>query len=229
MNSLNIFLDDITLLDKSLKEVNDNYRSLDPGWYLYRKLCFEKDINKKFEDDFMELVYVTLSAWNMNSRGAKLSDFQKFRESIRSNKESILKLSKYKINNFSETEFDDVVNISEYLFKNLNLVATDKPRLVTFSKTLHFLLPDLVVPIDRTYTLKFFYNNTNVDKDLNLQFQKFSSILNECLKFTSKTRLDLKLNASWNQNIPKIIDNIIIGYSKIKRKEVLETKMIASK
>jgi len=72
MNNLNIFLEENGLLDKSLKEVKDNYRPLDPGWYLYRKICLEKDINKKFEDEFIELVYVTLSAWNMNSRGAKL-------------------------------------------------------------------------------------------------------------------------------------------------------------
>ena len=217
MNSLNIFLEDKLLLDRALSEVKSNYRPLDPGWYLYKKVCSEKDINKKFEDNFIELVYVTLSAWNMNSRGAKLSDFQKFKNSIRINKNLILNLSRYKLNNISEKDFDVTIKTCELLFESLNLVATDKPRLVTFSKTLHFLLPDLIVPIDRTYTLKFFYNNTNFIKDLPNQFKKFSEIFTECSKFAFKAKLESRIDTNWNQNIPKVIDNLIIGYSKINK------------
>lgn len=161
MNKLNIFLDDKNLIDKVLNEVKGNYRPYDPGNYLYREVCKERDINRKFEDRFIELIYVTLSAWNMNSRGAKLSDFEEFRGSIKTNKKHIMDLSGYRIEEIREIEFENIIKILENLFNDLKLVGKnkndkEKPRLVTFSKTMHFLLPDLIVPIDRTYTLIFF-------------------------------------------------------------------------
>ncbi|MDP3765034.1 MAG: hypothetical protein Q8R04_00825 [Nanoarchaeota archaeon] len=225
MNKLNIFVDNKSLIDKALNEVKVNYRPYDPGWYLYLKICKEKDIKNKFKDQFIELIYVTLSAWNMNSRGAKLAKFQEFKKSIIKNKKNIVALSKYRLDKLSNTEYDKVIKILEYLFYNLKLVGynnnkknSEKPRLVTFSKTIHFLLPNLVVPIDRKYTLNFFYNNASINNKLELQFQKFSYIFKECSSFALEVKLNSKVGNSWNQNIPKAIDNIIIGYSKLKGK-----------
>jgi len=220
MGNLNIFLENENLIDMALKEVKINYRPYDPGNYLYREICKEKDINRKFEDKFIELIYVTLSAWNMNSRGAKLSDFEDFKDSLKINKNQVLNLSKYRMEKIQEIEFEMLTKILEHLFNNLKLVGknknnNEKPRLVTFSKTMHFLLPDLIMPIDRKYTLKFFYNNVSINPKLNLQFQKFLHIFKECSNFALKSKLNLKLDDNWNQNVPKIIDNIIIGYSKI--------------
>ena len=222
MNTLNVFLEYKNLIDKALKKVKTNYKPYDPGNYLYRKICKENDINRKFEDKFIELIYVTLSAWNMNSRGAKLSDFEDFKSSIKTNKNQIVNLSKYRIEKIREIEFDMITWRLKHLFDNLKLVGKnknnkEKPRLVTFSKTMHFLLPDLVVPIDRTYTLKFFYGNKSINPKLNLQFQKFLHIFKECSNFASKSKLNSKLDDNWNQNIPKIIDNIIIGYQKLNK------------
>ena len=221
MDNLNIFLENENLMDRALKEVKINYRPYDPGNYLYRKICKENDINRKFEDKFIELIYVTLSAWNMNSRGAKLSDFEEFKSSIKTNKKWIIDLSEYKIEKIREMEFKNIIKILERLFNDLKLVGRnknnkEKPRLVTFSKTMHFLLPNLIMPIDRKYTLNFFYNNTSINPKLHLQFQKFSDIFKECSNFAFKSELDSKLDSNWNQNVPKIIDNIIIGYQKIK-------------
>ena len=221
MDNLNIFLENKNLIDAALKEVKINYRVYDPGNYLYREICKEKNINRKFEDKFIELIYVTLSAWNMNSRGAKLSDFEDFKGSIKINKNQIVNLSKYRIEKIQEIEFEMITKILEHLFYNLKLVGKsknnkEKPRLVTFSKTMHFLLPDLIMPIDRKYTLNFFYNNISVNPKLNLQLQKFLNIFKECSNFALKSKLNSKLDDNWNQNIPKIIDNVIIGYSKIK-------------
>lgn len=219
MGNLNIFLENKNRIGAALKEVKINYRPYDPGNYLYREICKEKDINKKFEDRFIELIYVTLSAWNMNSRGAKLSDFEDFKGSIKTNKNQIVNLSKYRIEKIREIEFEIVTKRLEHLFYKLKLVGKnknnkEKPRLVTFSKTMHFLLPDLVMPIDRKYTLNFFYDNVSINPKLNLQFKKFSHIFKECSSFALKSKLNSKLDNNWNQNIPKIIDNIIIGYSK---------------
>ncbi len=123
----------------------------------------------------MELVYTTLISWNMNGRGAKLNDFDLFKETIRNNKSKINSLMNYKIEKLNEKEKADVLRISEELFNNLELVGKSwtgnkiKSKLVTFSKTLHFLIPDLFVPIDRRYTLDFFYDNKMVPTNSNVK------------------------------------------------------------
>ena len=92
-------------INACLDNVNRVYRPLSPAIYLYNKLItYHGD---KFNRDFIELVYVTLDAWNMNSRGAKLLEFGKFENSILDNKNLLLKLKKFNIRNI-ELAFDDL-------------------------------------------------------------------------------------------------------------------------
>jgi hypothetical protein len=100
----------------------------------------------------------------------------------------------------------------------LKLVANGKPKLVTFSKTLHFFLPDLVVPIDRKYTLQFFYGSTYVPKSDQKQFQRFMEIEQQYLKLQSNIDFSKFIDDKWNLNIPKTLDNLIIGYEKLINK-----------
>lgn len=211
MKTIDIFLQKTSLISKSLDKTKEDYRRLDPGWYLYRELL-KFDNSAKFKDDFIELVYVTLTAWNMNSRGAKLQKYDLFKKSIVDNKNIINQLNDIKLSDISN---QDVQDILEKLFVNLNLVDNLKPRLVTYSKTLHFFLPDLVGPIDRTYTLQYFYNNTYVPKSLENQFKRFIEIQNQYSILSQKISLKEYIDPVWNSTIPKIVDNIIIGYQKL--------------
>jgi hypothetical protein len=200
-----------TLLEKTLKITEKNYRPYDPGWYLY-KLVFEYDKNK-YSHEFIELVYVTLSAWNMNSRGAKLNDFNLFKETIIENKNLLQKLQNKIICDIENIETENILN---ELFFMLKLVYKGKPLLVTFSKCLHFYFPDLLVPIDRTYTCNYFYGNTSVPSTLDGQFKKFIQIEKEFAKFYKKTDLQKYVTKDWNLCKTKIMDNMIIGYIKLR-------------
>jgi len=208
-------------INKSIKKVDKVYRPYDPGWYLYKKVLETENIKDKFTDEFLELIYVTLSAWNMNSRGARLADIDVFKRSLKKHKKPIIALSKYRIEKISN--IDDILVKIEQLFKNLEIVyqddEIDKPRLVTFSKTLHFLIPDLFVPIDRKYTLMFFYGNVSINKNIDKQWEKFEEIFREFHKFSLKvSKMNIKFSTRWVTNIPKIIDNVIIGYQKMLEK-----------
>ena len=197
-----------------LIEYTDRYR-------LYNKLItYHGD---KFNRDFIELVYVTLDAWNMNSRGAKLLEFGKFENSILDNKNLLLKLKKFNIRNI-ELAFDDL----HELFNKLKLVETKAP-LVTFTKTLHFMLPELVVPIDRKYTLSFFgINNYQLNNNSYMVFEGIHRGFCEFANKVAETGNDLiwyannarKGNSAmtWLTSEAKIIDNIVIGYQKLYSK-----------
>jgi hypothetical protein len=97
----------------------------------------------------------------------------------------------------------------------LNLVATGKPILVTASKTLHFFMPNLIVPIDRKYTLNFFNGNESVPTKIEKQFQVFIKIQREFSLFSATHDLTAYKDERWNLTIPKVMDNMIIGFMKL--------------
>jgi hypothetical protein len=213
--NLERFIQNRERIVESLEQTKMFYRQYDPGWYLYRKIVSESEISAKFSKPFIELIYVTLAAWNMNSRGAKLADWDTFRSSIVQHKRLFVELANHRIDRLSEKQLEDLLksNIKK-LFFNLTLVAEAKPRLVTYSKTIHFMLPKLLVPIDRKYTLNYFYKHGNVPRSIERQFELFCEIQMEFRRFCAKVPLGQFRDRIWNANIPKTMDNIIIGYLK---------------
>lgn len=200
-----------------LRKFSGEFRPFSPSQYLYRQVMRDTG-RKKWTIDFAELVYATLDSWNMNHRGAALSCFHVFQKSILQNtvvRNEVDSLSKYRLENLQSTDW--LIEPVRSLFKNLHLVAPGKPKFVTYAKTLHFLLPHLFAPMDRRYTLQYFYNYTSVPKSDELQVQMYCDLLEEFRKFASRHKtkltefLDTK-NMKWNQSVPKIIDNMIIGY-----------------
>lgn len=198
----------------ALKKI-ESYRRYDPGWYLYRQLLKKKRLNDKLSKEGVELIYVTLCAWNMNSRGAKLADLPEFYKSIIRNKIYITPVETIKLSSITRNEFDQILKneLKEFFF-NAELVATNKPRIITYSKALHFLLPNLIVPIDRKYTLQYFYHTAGVPKSIDRQYQKFCDIQQEFRRFSQAVDLSEFIEPVFNPNIPKLIDNMIIGSNK---------------
>lgn len=203
------------LISDLLKYTTENYRPYDPGQYLYN-LITSYEFDEKFSDKFIELVYTTLISWNMNQRGAKLSNYDVFKNSILQNQKTIRLLRDYRIESFHQYEF--IIERLKTLFKNLQLVDHDKPKLVTFSKTMHFFLPHLLMPIDRSYTLQFFYRNTNFEKVHEVQIKIYLEIFDQVYQFATRHDFSSYVDNKWNRNIPKIIDNIIIAYVTKQRK-----------
>lgn len=213
MKNLDVFNNKI-ILEDSLKMTFEEYRVYDPGSYLYGMVI--RYAGDKISSDFILLVYVTLCAWNMNSRGAKLSEYGDFEKSIFEHSDILRKLAKSEIGEINEVS--ETPKLLRELFFNLNLVAKDKPILVTASKTLQFFLPNLVVPIDRKYTLTYFTGHTNIDKRMEKQFDLFIKIQKEFSRFASLHNLEKYKDEKWNLTVPKIMDNMIIGYIKMMGK-----------
>ncbi len=207
-----IKLSDPKVFKKSFEHMQNYYRRYDAASYLYEEIL-KKIKNKPLsdllkEDRFVELIYATLCAFNMNQRAAKLIEFHQFAKEIRSQKNNIENLSNYKLISINKNDADDVLNKIKDLFFNLKIME-GRSQIVGISKTLHFLLPDLIMPIDRKYTLNFFYGNNQYNQERNREFKTFC----EVFKNFHKLVFDLKVTKKkFNQPIPKIIDNAIIGF-----------------
>jgi len=173
----------------------------------------------KFTNEYIKLVYSILIDWNMDQQAARLEKHTVFIKSILENQASIFSLSKYTI----KTLDDKAIETLKDLFKKLNLVRTKSP-LVTFAKTLHFFLPDLIVPIDRRYTCDFFniYPNRKSGSEKEVELMDFINLQKAFCKFSNTFNLSeyIAPSSDWNLNVPKVIDNMIIGHN-YSRKIVL--------
>lgn len=169
-------------------------------------------------DDFCRKLYNTLEAWNMNQRGARLNEFEIVKESVQQHGPYLIDLYENKldsINSFEDKNGQKIMGDLEFVFYHLEIMKS-KRRIVGVSKTMHFLLPDLVMPIDNTYTMPYFYGTNKYNGKAEKEFQTFLDIFTKTHRITK----DLKLTGNdidgekWNTAIPKLIDNAIIGFDK---------------
>lgn len=188
---------------------NFSYRK-GPDLYFYRKtmdLRRRKGLDELFEDNtdrFIELIYATLVAWDMNSRGAKMKYFDDFKSNILANKDGFMQLSSSRLETLSGAKVGDVKMCLSQIYSNMHLMES-AGKLVSNSKVMHFILPDLVMPMDRQNTLNFFFGNTNESGGY------FLRIFGQSHEIAKKIDLRQFLDEEWNLSVPKVIDNAIIS------------------
>ncbi len=86
----------------------------------------------------------------------KLTEYPVFSDAVGALMEPASELSKRRVTDLSEEEAGIVTEQLAALVERPGISASGSP-LVANAKMLHFLLPDLVPPIDRTHTGRFFY------------------------------------------------------------------------
>ncbi|MGA2467185.1 MAG: hypothetical protein ABSH06_22905 [Thermodesulfobacteriota bacterium] len=169
-------------------------------------------------DDFCSKLHSTLEAWDMNKRGAKLNEFEIVKESIRQHEPYLIDLYKNKldsINSLEDKNAQKIIRDLEFVFCHLEIMKS-KRRIVGVSKAMHFLLPDLVMPIDSTYTMPYFYGTNKYNEKAEKEFQTYLDIFTRTHRITKNLKLtnDDVDGEKWNTSIPKLIDNAIIGFDK---------------
>jgi hypothetical protein len=193
----------ISTIKNRISEIDTLYRR-GPSLYFYKRVIQlrqkSENIRAFLNDDYnLEILYATLVSWDMDSRGAKMKDFNDFKKSL------INCLPEFEIIEESK-DLNSLIPVLEKTFKKLHLMK-GKSRLVSNSKILHFLFPNLLMPMDGKNTLDFFYNNTNESFKKYINIIKFSNeIMNESLDW------DSYMHGGWNTTPPKIIDNAIMLY-----------------
>jgi hypothetical protein len=154
-----------TRFDRCLEEFQSRRIFSGPSVYFYEELVrlirgvpSLRDLASS--DRLIELAYATLASWGMHRMGervaTKLTEYPDFRDAVRALIEPAAALSNRRITELSDEDLGIVVGQLTVLVERSGISASGSP-LVANAKILHFLLPDLVPPIDRTYTGRFFY------------------------------------------------------------------------
>jgi hypothetical protein len=162
---------------------------------------------------FLEGVYATLTAWGMlrmGPRGAKMGAFAEMEASFWEQMDQIAKVADLSI---WDVERQDVPDLSKTLWEIIAhlRVGVGKTKIVAGSKALHHLLPDLVPPIDRQYTLRFFYNHKMINQREQVYLQEMYPRFCPIAAFCQED-IRSRLGTGMNTSITKVIDNAIVGY-----------------
>lgn len=213
------------------------------------------DSNEFLELDHRKMIYAVLPAWGMHrmTKTTKIVEFEGvegFEERIKDAKALIepfrnTKLEYvYKSLEKGKEEVERIVSLISHL--QINETGEDdndssrKTFLVSSSKTLHHILPDLIPPIDRAYSLKFMKKKPN-------EFAKYSGIsINQngeeclaklfivkmcefiyatpgrCVKMNKMVKDDKNKNGGrgrFNTSLPKLFDNLIIAFVKMSKEK----------
>jgi len=196
-----------------------------PSLYFHKKVIEvlrTKGISRALKSDqFFEYLYATLASWGLHRMGktnTKLIDYDEFKKVITSQKERFLNLKNKRITEIDSrtSEITEITKELQGLIENLK-VGKGESKIVFSSKTIHHLLPDLVPPIDRQYTLVFFYNSktpSHIDNCFSEIYPYFISIA--CQK---RDNIRQKVGKGFHTSETKVIDNAIVGYvlAKLKR------------
>lgn len=149
-----------------------------------------------------QLLYQTLVEWRMNRRGARLKDLKDFKTTISHMIPQFKDLEQ--LYNTEPFRFDSVRPVLERIYNDMHVMKS-KSKFVSNAKTLHFLFPRMLMPMDRSYTLKYFYGGTDGTAEKYLEIIKFTFTI-----MTDHPDLKKYLDPHWNTTIPKMIDNAII-------------------
>jgi hypothetical protein len=190
-----------------------------PSWYFHHKtLAVLRQHGTACEtlrsDEFFESLYATLTAWGlhrMGQRGAKLRELPEIMQTFRAQEEAIRNIQSLSITDMPIADLPAIVSKLWTILRALR-VGAGKTKIVANSKALHHLLPDLVPPIDRAYTLRFFYDNTTLSKGDEVAFKEIYPFFHQMALACQKQIHDHLGRGPWNTSQTKVIDNAIVGF-----------------
>jgi len=202
-------------------------------------IYFHVQATKEQETDFLsdrhiEMIYATLASWGMHKVGdpeitkAKMVEFPEFKESIIMHRAPLQRLSSLRMDLCSQEQYGKYIDELEQIYYTLK-VSISEATIVAHSKTFAHILPNLIPPIDRQYTIRFFtqeyktfftasgkYRLVNLPKDIVAQFVDFKEYC--CRMKMLFDRCEHQMftidKETFNTSYPKIMDNIIMAFVK---------------
>ncbi len=185
-------------------------------------------------DRHIEMIYATLASWGMHRMGdpedtkAKLVEFDVFRSNILACRPELTALRNERFKNVTPMHYKALLRGLEDVYGRLRVSISDS-TLVANAKTLAHILPHLIAPIDRQYTVRFFtqdatefftksgkYRLPQVPEGIGKQFElfvdlsmKIKAMFDQCDRTTFQVT-----GQGFNTSYPKIIDNLIMAFVK---------------
>lgn len=163
----------------------------------------------------LEYVYAVLPAWGMHRMGrqaAKVGAFDAMTASLVTQRDKLAELYDTRISAIPKTQREMFAERLWDIIAHLK-VSTSGTRIVAGTKALHHVLPDLVPPIDRRYTIRFLTGQTSLHFGEQPAFYEWFPILCDIAeKAAPALRRALARRGPMASGEAKVLDNAIIGF-----------------
>jgi hypothetical protein len=195
----------------------DTFRG--PSLYFHRRAL---ETNQSPGDvAHLEYVYATLTSWGMHrmgKRGSKMRPFDVFKRSIGPLTAKISEAQRFDLTSMTDAQWAVVRDV----FLGIDVMAS-ATKLVGHSKVLHHMMPNVVPPIDREYTLRYLHANTTIKNDPQQEWLTLKAIVSGFfLPVASDAGFQRKASEwianqdkyPWDTSVLKVVDNLLIGAKK---------------
>lgn len=165
------------------------------------------------DEQFVESIYATLAAWGMHRmgpRGARMVPFADFKAGLQQQAPRIHDLETLHLTNLATADVERIGSSVWEIIDGLR-VGVGETRIVAGAKTLHHVLPELVPPIDRQYTIRFFYQHTNLNRGDECAFKEVFPQFHK-IGVARRREIESFVGVGLNTSATKVIDNAIVGY-----------------
>jgi len=184
----------------------------------------QRALESQHSPDFtqhLEYIYATLASWGMHRMGkggSKMQSFETFKNTVVPLQSKVQEAQEFDCRAMTEINW----LVLEHIFRSIKVMASGT-TLVGNSKVMAHLLPDIVPPIDREYTLFYLKGNKNIKNDPTYEWALMREIIED---FFIPVARDSRLTSlaedwmsdretyPWDTSILKIIDNLVIGSRK---------------
>ena len=190
-----------------------NLFGVGPKLLLYRQLLgtrAEYPSVRQFlmSEAHLKLLYDTLEAWDMNVRGARMKSFAGFKASLMRRIGELNHLEDSGQSNQFSTQFRRHLKTT---YETLHVMLS-KAKLVANAKILHFLFPDLLMPVDRQHVLCYLYGPSGYTiPNRPGSVSKYLEIIDFSFAVMgAQEDWTLYLDDQWNTTVPKMIDNAMV-------------------
>ncbi|MCD6404318.1 MAG: hypothetical protein J7M19_00665 [Planctomycetes bacterium] len=174
--------------------------------------------NPNVTEQHLEYVYATLASWGMHRMGKggpKMQNFDIFCKSVAPLRDRIAQAQEFTLSAMTDHDWNTLWEI----FRGIKIMATST-SLVGNSKAMHHMVPNVVPPIDREYTLKCLRGSKDIKNDSEAEWTLLQDIVSDFFAplagdkaFTEMATawMERQGRFPWDTSILKVIDNLVIG------------------
>jgi hypothetical protein len=201
----------------------------------FHEQCLLGGSDAFLSDRHIEMLYATLTAWGMHRMGdgkTKLVRWSEFSASLLKHKETLESLRALRMMDITDAEYLRVIDRLRTPYIDMRISISDA-SIVGNSKALFHLLPELIPPIDRQYTWRFFHSPPERWKDAKGKFRaiqlpaglepQFDAFREVCLRIKHLAYATGRATIEAERRIhgvtpPKAVDNAIVKFIKVHSK-----------
>ena len=225
---MNKYKDKIKHILDNAKKYHDKFYDVErfrgPDLHFHRRTL--EMITAPDFDLYLEFIYATLASWGMHRMGQggpKMKSFDVFRNSIRRIRQQIEDARRINYQNMNDADW----GLLGEIFSKIEVMASGT-RIVGNSKVMAHLLPNIIPPIDRQYTLRYLTGSANIRNGIDREWNLMRDIVehfflpiatNGNFKQMVDPWIDDQATYPWDTSILKVIDNLIIGAVLVDREK----------